>query len=103
MPDKRESDQQADALNRLYESKSPVLRGRCMRRILDAGSCSDADFVDLVLGLSEPVRLETRAQANAIIRAHPGKVTEAMEAELRKGIAGDQARGTFPRSPFGIG
>ena len=95
-----ESELLCDALNRLYEAKSPVLRGRCLRRILDHATSSDADFVDLVLSLDDPVRQMTRQQATEIIRAHPGKLTAAMENDLREGIARDQSRGLIPRNPF---
>lgn len=101
MVDTRESDLQRDALNRLCESKSPVFQGRCIRHVLDTGSHSIADIVDLLFSLGEPARFETREQARRVIRAHPGRVTTTMEEDLRRNIAGDQASGTFPRSPFG--
>lgn len=95
-----ESELLRDALNRLYEAKSPVLRGRCLRSILDHRAHSDADFVDLILSIGDPVRQINREEASAIIRAHPGKLTASMENDLRKGIAGDQSRGLLPRNPF---
>ena len=96
-----ETEAMRDAYSRLYDAKGPVQRGRCMRAILSSVRFGVFDFVDTLFSLSDPVRSQNRMSAHEVIREHPGKVTLKMEDDLRKNIAAEQRRGTFPKNPFG--
>ncbi len=95
-----------DALNGLVDAKDPVRRGRLMRGVLDAWGGRESptvgDLADLLMSLDDPVRCLTKAEVVKYLTEHPGFWNQSRDDALRKAILHDQARGRFPRSPFGL-